>query len=322
MDHTLAIAPMMGYTDRHGRHLMRLLAPRAALYTEMVSTGALLAGDARRHLAFDGTHPVALQLGGSDPDALAAAARLGWRAGYDEINLNVGCPSPRVAQHCFGVRLMLEPARTAACVRAMAEAVPIPVTVKCRLGVDEHNSDAFVDDFVGHISDAGVRTIIVHARRALLSGLSPHENRVVPPLEHERVWQLKRRHPHLEIIINGGIASITDIKHQQGHVDGVMIGRAATSDPMSISRAHAQLFAATPAALGDTLAAISDYARSEVAAGTPLHAIARHTLNIAHGLPGARRFRRELTQMLGTRTADADCIQQAARTAQLPLHAS
>jgi tRNA-dihydrouridine synthase A len=308
---------MMGYTDRHFRHLLRLLAPRAVLYTEMLSTGALLSGDASRHLAFDGTHPVALQLGGSEPAALAAAARLAAAAGYDEVNLNAGCPSPRVARHCFGARLMLEPALTGACLRAMVDATPLPVTVKCRLGVDAHDSDTLLDAFVGHAAAAGVRTVIVHARRALLDGLSPHENRVIPPLQHARVWSLKRRHPALHIVVNGGIRGTGDIDVHLAHVDGVMLGRAATADPMGIARAAVHLDGGTPPALPDVLAAYAAYATAEVAAGTPLHAVARHVLNIAHGLPGARRFRRLLTESLARRPRDAACILGAADDAGL-----
>ncbi|RPI63030.1 MAG: tRNA dihydrouridine(20/20a) synthase DusA, partial [Lysobacterales bacterium] len=227
-DRRLSVAPMMDRTDRHLRYLLRLLAPHARLYTEMITARALVRGDAERLLRFDAAeHPVALQLGGSEPGELAKAARLGEDAGYDEINLNVGCPSDRVQAGCFGAALMLEPKRVADCVRAMRAAVAVPVTVKTRLGVDHHDSYEFVRDFVGEVAAAGCATFIVHARKAWLSGLSPRENREIPPLDYARVHRLKRELPELTVVINGGFVTLEDSVAQLAQLDGVMIGRAA-----------------------------------------------------------------------------------------------
>ena len=294
--HRLCVAPMMDRTDRHLRYLLRLLAPHARMYTEMITARALLHGDAERLLRFDGAEqPVALQLGGSEPDELAVAARLGAAAGYDEINLNVGCPSDRVQAGCFGAALMLERGRVAECVRAMRAAVEVPVTVKTRLGVDEHDSYEFVRDFVGEVAAAGCTTFIVHARKAWLSGLSPKRNREIPPLDYERVYRLKREFPALAIVINGGFVTQDESAAQLAHVDGVMIGRAAYQDSWLLARLDAQLFGGVVAAEADVLAEFARYVARELTRGTPLRAMTRHLLGMRSGRAGGRRWRRELS---------------------------
>jgi tRNA-dihydrouridine synthase A len=296
--HRLCVAPMMDRTDRHLRYLLRLLAPGARLYTEMITARALLRGDAERLLRFDAAeHPVALQLGGAEPDELAEAARLGAAAGYDEINLNVGCPSDRVQAGCFGARLMLEPQRVAECVAAMRAAVAVPVTVKTRLGVDEHDSYAFVRDFVATVAAAGCETFVVHARKAWLSGLSPRQNREIPPLHYERVHRLKRELPELCIVINGGFVTLDDSAAQLPHVDGVMIGRAAYEDSWLLARLDAQLRGAEVAAEADVLARYERYVAQELARGTPLKSMTRHLLGMRSGRAGGRVWRRALGEL-------------------------
>ena len=289
---------MMDRTDRHLRYLLRLMAPHARLYTEMITARALLRGDAERLLRFDhAEHPVALQLGGAEPDELAAAARLGAAAGYDEINLNVGCPSDRVQAGCFGARLMLEPRRVAECVAAMRAAVGVPVTVKTRLGVDEHDSYEFARDFVATVAAAGCETFIVHARKAWLSGLSPRENREIPPLDYARVYRLKREFPSLTIVINGGFVALDQSVSQLECVDGVMIGRAAYENSWLLARLDAALFEGTVASEGEVLAAYEKYVARELECGTPLRAMTRHLLGMRSGRDGGRRWRRELGQL-------------------------
>jgi tRNA-dihydrouridine synthase A len=294
----LSVAPMMDRTDRHLRYLLRLLAPHARLYTEMITARALLHGDAERLLRFDAfEHPVALQLGGSEPDELAKAARLGAVAGYDEINLNCGCPSDRVQAGCFGAALMLDRERVADCVRAMRATVDLPVTVKTRLGVDDHDSYEFARDFIAAIAAAGCGTVIVHARKAWLSGLSPKENREVPPLDYERVYRLKREFPQLTIVINGGFDDIDQSVAQLAHVDGVMIGRASYQDSWMLARLDARLFGGTVPAEGEVLAAYQAYVARELERGTPLKLMTRHLLGMRSGRAGGRRWRRELGQI-------------------------
>ena len=295
-DRRLSVAPMMAYTDRHLRYLLRLLAPHARLYTEMVTARALLLGDAARLLKFDAAeHPVALQLGGSDGGELAAAARLGAAAGYDEINLNVGCPSDRVQAGCFGAALMLDRARVATCVRAMRSEAGVPVTVKTRLGVDEHDSYEFVRDFVGEVAAAGCTTFIVHARKAWLSGLSPKENREIPLLDYPRVYRLKRDFPDLRIVINRGFVTLEDSVAQLDYVDGVMLGRAAYQDSWLLARLDERLFGGAPASEPKILEAFERYAARELGLGTPLRAITRHLLGMRSGRAGGRRWRRDLS---------------------------
>jgi tRNA-dihydrouridine synthase A len=294
-DCRLSVAPMMDRTDRHLRYLLRLLAPHARLYTEMITARALLRGDAERLLRFDAAeHPVALQLGGGDAGELAAAARLGAAAGYDEINLNVGCPSDRVQAGCFGAALMLERARVAECVRAMRADVAVPVTVKTRLGVDEHDSYEFVRDFVGEVAAAGCATFIVHARKAWLSGLSPKENREIPPLDYPRVYRLKREFPELRIVINGGFVTLEDSVAQLEHVDGVMLGRAVTQDSWLLARLDERLYGAPAVSEPAVLGAFEQYAARELGVGTPLRAMTRHLNGMRCGRVGGRRWRRDL----------------------------
>jgi tRNA-dihydrouridine synthase A len=290
---------MMERTDRHCRYLLRRAAPNAWLYTEMVTARALLNGDPERLLAFHpDEHPVALQLGGSDPDELAAAALIGAAAGYDEINLNVGCPSDRVQAGCFGAALMLDAPRVAAAVQAMRAVVDVPVTVKTRLGVDEHDSYDFLCAFVGHVAEAGCRTLIVHARKAWLSGLSPKQNREIPPLDYGRVYRLKAEFPDLEVVINGGLNDVEQTLRQLDRVDGAMLGRAAYQSPMLLAELDRRLFG-TEERLADTdlLAEYLDYVAVELERGTPLKAMTRHLMGLFAGRPGGRGWRRELSHL-------------------------
>ena len=299
MPFCLSIAPMMERTDRHFRYLMRLVSPNSRLYTEMITSRALLHGDASRLLAFDPSeHPVAIQLGGSDPAMLSEAARLAAAAGYDEINLNVGCPSSRVQAGDFGARLMLDPGRVAECVAAMGEAVELPVTVKTRIGVDDHDDYEVLRGLTERVVRAGVASLIVHARKAWLKGLSPKQNRDIPPLDYPRVYQLKADFPELPILINGGFTTEQQVLEQVGKVDGVMLGRSAYHDPMLISRLDRRLFdSAAPVADVDVLAAFATYMRAEQAKGTPLTAMSRHLVGLFAHRPGARRWRRQLSAL-------------------------
>lgn len=293
---TLSVAPMMAWTDRHCRYFHRLLCSQALLYTEMVTTGALLHGDVAQHLHHDaGERPVALQLGGSEPADLAHAARLGEQWGYAEINLNCGCPSERVQRGAFGACLMREPQLVADCVKAMLDVVSVPVTVKHRIGIDKLESYDFLRDFVGAVSEAGCRTFIVHARNAWLKGLSPKENREVPPLRHEQVHSLKREFPDLTICINGGITSSEQVLQHLAHVDGVMVGRAAYHNPWWLAQWDEQFFrgAACPLLTREAIEEqMVDYMQREARqSGTPWGSIARHMLGLRHGLPGSRQWR-------------------------------
>jgi len=307
----LSIAPMMDWTDRHCRFLHRLLAPKAQLYTEMVTTGAILFGDAARLLDFDpAERPLALQLGGCEPEHLARAVAVAEAWPYDEINLNVGCPSDRVQSGRFGARLMAEPERVGDCVAAMREATARPVTVKCRIGIDDSDEEAFLDRFVDVVAASGCRVFIVHARKAWLSGLSPKENREVPPLRHERVAQLKARRPDLTVILNGGITDPAVAAAALGRVDGVMIGREAYQNPMALAaftralqdRAHADPDRAA------VLAAMRRYAWRMAATGTPVRAVARHLLGLYNGEPGARAWRRRLSETMHGPGASPDIL--------------
>ncbi|WP_299793683.1 tRNA dihydrouridine(20/20a) synthase DusA [Ramlibacter sp.] len=291
----LSVAPMMDWTDRHCRYFHRLLSRRARLYTEMVTTGALLHGDVPRHLDFDETeHPLALQLGGSEPADLARCAQLAQQWGYDEVNLNCGCPSERVQRGSFGACLMAEPALVADCVKAMADAVDLPVTVKHRIGIDKVESYAFVRDFVGTVAEAGCGVFIVHARNAWLKGLSPKENREVPPLRYELVDRLKRDFPQLVIVLNGGITQDEVVQEQLRVVDGVMIGREAYHHPWWLARWDTQFYGeeAEPLTRGDVEEKMVAYMEREQARrGTGWHSIARHMMGLYNGVPGARRWR-------------------------------
>jgi tRNA-dihydrouridine synthase A len=286
---------MMDWTDRHCRYFHRLLSAKTLLYTEMVTTGALLHGDVPRHLDFNPEeHPVALQLGGSEPVDLAHCARLGEQWGYDEINLNCGCPSERVQRGAFGACLMAEPALVADGVKAMVDVVSVPVTVKHRIGIDKTEDYGFVRDFVGQVSEAGCSVFIVHARNAWLKGLSPKANREVPPLRYETVHRLKRDFPHLTFAINGGITTDAQIESHLQQVDGVMLGREAYHNPWILASWDARFFGlpASGATRESVELQMVDYmAREALAHGTPWSSIARHMLGLRHGLPGARRWR-------------------------------
>jgi tRNA-dihydrouridine synthase A len=288
---------MMEWTDRHCRFFHRLLTRRALIYTEMLTTGAVLLGDRTRLLGFDAfEHPVALQLGGCDPAALAQSARIGEEFGYDEVNLNVGCPSDRVQEGRFGACLMVEPALVGDCVAAMKAAVKIPVTVKCRLGVDEQDPDRALFSFAEVVKAAGADALIVHARKAWLAGLSPRENREVPPLDYAIVHRLKATHPDLAIVLNGGIASVQQAQAQLAHVDGVMMGRAAYQEPWRLLGVDPLLFG-DPAPFAfpkEAALALIPYIERELAKGVRLHSITRHVLGLFHAVPGARAFRRHV----------------------------
>ena len=291
----LSVAPMLDWSDKHGRYLHRLITKNTRLYTEMVTTGGLLHGGERRHLRYDEVeHPLALQLGGSEPADLARCAQIGARWGYDEINLNCGCPSERVQRGAFGACLMAEPQLVADGVKAMVDAVDVPVTVKHRIGIDKEESYAFVRDFVGTVADAGCRVFIVHARNAWLKGLSPKENREIPPLRYERVYQLKRDFPHLTIVLNGGVTTDEQIAEHLRHVDGVMLGREAYHHPWMMSGWDARFLGGTPNPItpDEVEAAMVAYMQRElVEDGTPWSAIARHMLGLHHGRRGARLWR-------------------------------
>ncbi|MES2197821.1 MAG: tRNA dihydrouridine(20/20a) synthase DusA [Pseudomonadota bacterium] len=298
-EHRFSVAPMMDWTDRHCRVFHRLMTRRARLYTEMLTSGAVIHGDRARLLGFDASeHPVALQLGGSDPRDLATAARIGEDFGYDEINLNVGCPSDRVKDGRFGACLMAEPALVAEGVAAMKRAVGIPVTVKCRLGIDDQDPEIALDALARSVVGAGVDALIVHARKAWLNGLSPKENRDIPPLDYDRVYRLKAAMPGLPVIINGGIADLAAAKTHLAHVDGVMLGRAAYHDPWRLLATDPELFG-EPApynAMKDVFEAMVPYIEDQLAQGTRLHSMTRHFVGAFFGVPGARAFRRHLAE--------------------------
>src|SRR5467141_2780831 len=298
-DFLFSVAPMMDWTDRHCRVFHRLMTRRARLYTEMLTTGAIIHGDRKRLLGFDASeHPVALQLGGSDPGDLATAAKIGEAFGYDEINLNVGCPSDRVKDGRFGACLMAEPELVAEGVAAMKRAVKIPVTVKCRIGIDDQDPETALDTMARGVIAAGADALIVHARKAWLNGLSPKENRDIPPLDYDRVYRLKASLPDVPVVINGGIASLAEARRHLGFVDGVMLGRAAYQEPWRLLTADPELFgeAAPHATMKDALEAMMPYIERELAQGVRLHSITRHFVGAFHGVPGARAFRRYLAE--------------------------
>ena len=292
----LAVAPMMACTDTHCRTLHRLFSPKALLFTEMVTAGAVVFGPRQRLLRFQPAEaPVACQLGGSEPDLLAEAAQIAAGAGFAEINLNVGCPSPRVRQGAFGAALMAEPRRVADCVAAMAVQVELPVTVKCRLGLDGRDSDAFLDEFIAAVSEAGCRTVYVHARIAVLDGLNPAQNRSIPPLQPERVHALKGRFPELRIIANGGIDTLAGAAAYLTHVDGVMIGRAAWREPRFLSRLDNMMHGTPMVSQRDALDAYLGHVRNQLSQGERLADLVRPILGLFKGQPGARRYRQRLS---------------------------
>jgi tRNA-dihydrouridine synthase A len=290
---------MMEWTDRHCRYFLRLISKKTFLYTEMVTAEAVLRGNRERLLKFDAAeHPVALQIGGSDPKSLAAAARIGAEFGYDEINLNVGCPSDRVQSGKFGACLMAEPALVADCIGAMKAEGGVPVTVKCRIGIDDQDAEESLNGFIDAVAEGGCRTFILHARKAWLQGLSPKENRNVPPIDYDRVYRIKARRPELEIIVNGGIGSFGEVAGHLAHVDGAMLGRAAYQEPYLLAEVDTTLFGSTeprPSRL-EVLDRFMPYAEAELARGTRLNQMTRHILGLLHGQPRARSFRRLLSE--------------------------
>ncbi|MBK5650626.1 MULTISPECIES: tRNA dihydrouridine(20/20a) synthase DusA [Bradyrhizobium] len=320
-----SVAPMMDWTDRHCRVFHRLMSRRARLYTEMLTTGAVIHGDRARLLGFDASeHPVALQLGGSNPGDLATAAQIGEQFGYDEVNLNVGCPSDRVKDGRFGACLMAEPALVAEGVAAMKRAVRVPVTVKCRIGIDDQDPEVALDALARSVIAAGADALVVHARKAWLNGLSPKENRDIPPLDYDRVYRLKAALPDVPVIINGGITSIAEAKQHLVHVDGVMLGRAAYQEPWRLLSVDSELFGETPplATMKDVFAAMLPYIERQLAEGTRLHSITRHFVGAFHGVPGARAFRRHLAEN-GVRTgAGIDVLRDAIALVDDRAHAA
>jgi tRNA-dihydrouridine synthase A len=308
----VCVAPMMDWTDRHCRYFHRLLSPRARLYTEMVTSAALVRGRQLRLLEHSQQeHPVALQLGGSDPLELAQAARDGAQAGYDEINLNVGCPSDRVQSGRFGACLMREPALVGDCMKAMRDAVSVPVTVKCRIGVDDQDDYAGLQHFTETMLDAGVQVMTVHARKAWLRGLSPKENREIPPLDYARVYRLKREFPQLTVVINGGISTVEQVLAHLDQVDGVMLGRAAYHDPYLLARIETALYSQPLPTRDEVLAHLQPYVEAELARGTALKHISRHLLGLYQGEPGARAFRRTISEGAHLAGAGWALIEQA-----------
>jgi len=316
----LSVAPMMDWTDRHCRYFLRLFSPRVRLYTEMIVAKAILRGDRERLLGFDAAErPLALQLGGSDPEELARAAAVGESFGYDEINLNVGCPSDRVQSATFGACLMARPGQVADCVRAMRGAVRLPVTVKCRTGIDDRDDWPFLREFVAAVAEAGCRTVIVHARKAVLRGLSPRENREVPPLDYARAWRVKAEFPQLTVVVNGGLRTVPQVAEQLAHMDGVMLGREAYHNPYLLAALHRAVFDPgfeMPDA-GAIVDAMRDYAAGQVAAGTPLRAVTRHMLGFFSGRAGARAWRRALSEGVTRPGATPALLTAALRAATL-----
>ena len=298
LDRTLSVAPMMDWTDRHCRYFHRLLAPSVLLYTEMVTTGAIIHGDADRFLAYSPEEqPLALQLGGSDPKDLASCARIAQQRGFNEINLNVGCPSDRVQRGRFGACLMLEPGLVRDCMSAMLDAVDIPVTIKTRLGIDDHYSYQYMSDFVARVAESGCSVFIMHARKAVLAGLSPKQNRDVPPLHYDWVYRLKQERPDLTVTINGGIDSVEAVNNHLEHVDGVMIGRAAYHTPWLLAECQQHL--SRKQALTnreDVIKPMNQYLKSQVEKGVAVKHISRHLLGLFQGLPGAKAWRRYLSE--------------------------
>ena len=314
--HRFCVAPMMEWTDRHCRYFLRLISRRTFLYTEMVTAEAVLYGNRERVLGFSPEeHPVGLQLGGCDPEKLAAASKIGAEYGYDEINLNIGCPSDRVQSGRFGACLMAEPELVGECVAAMGEAVALPVTVKCRIGIDDQDAEESLDRFIDRVAQAGCRTFIVHARKAWLKGLSPKENRDVPPLDYGRVARLKQRRPDLEIILNGGIEFFAAAQVHLPEVDGVMLGRAAYADPYLLAEVDRALFGLNefPPSRLEVLDRFTPYVERQMAAGARLNQMTRHILGLFHGQPRARAFRRHLAETAHLDGAGLEVLDEARR---------
>jgi tRNA-dihydrouridine synthase A len=314
LDRRFCIAPMMDWTDKHCRMFHRILSKNTVLYSEMVTSGALIFGDKHRHLAYnEGEHPVALQLGGSDPTDLAKCARLAQEYGYDEVNLNVGCPSDRVQNNMIGACLMEYPEKVRDCMSAMQDAVDIPVTIKHRLGIDDLDSDELLHHFVDTVKTSGCSTFIVHARKAILQGLSPKENRDVPPLQYDRVYKLKQSFPKLEIIINGGIKTLDDSQEHLKHVDGVMMGREAYQNPYILAEVDSALYGINQQVMSriEAVEAYLPYIEEQLRQDVYLNHISRHILGIFHGMPGGKQFRRLISEQAHKRGAGIEVIQQA-----------
>jgi tRNA-dihydrouridine synthase A len=314
--HRFSVAPMMEWTDRHCRYFLRLISKHTLLYTEMVTAEAILRGDRARLLGFDpAEHPVALQLGGSEPDKLGEASRIGAEFGYDEINLNIGCPSDRVQSGRFGACLMAEPELVAECIAAMQAAVSVPITVKCRIGIDDQDAEASLDRFIDIVAEAGCTIFVVHARKAWLQGLSPKANRDVPALDYDRVWRLKARRPELTIIINGGIETLGAAEGQLAHVDGVMLGRAAYADPYLLAEVDREIFGsdATQPSRLEVLDRFVPYIEAELGKGQRLNQMTRHILGLFHGQPRARAFRRHLAENAHLEGAGIEVLKAARR---------
>ena len=313
MDHRFSVAPMLDWTDKHCRYFHRLLSQHAVLYTEMVTTGAILHGSGD-YLAFnEQEHPVVLQLGGSEPSEMASCAKLAQQRGYDAVNINVGCPSDRVQNGMFGACLMAQPQRVADCIKAMQDAVSIPVTVKTRIGIDDSDDYQFLQDFIQAVADAGCKQVIVHARKAWLKGLSPKENREIPPLNYERVFQLKREFPALDISINGGVKTLAQATELLQYLDGVMIGREAYSNPMLLAGVDSLLYGKTGPALQpeQVVLAMLPYIEQQMQQGARFWHIVRHMLGLFQGQPGARQYRRLLSEQGHLSTATPDLLLQA-----------
>ncbi|MFV2004404.1 MAG: tRNA dihydrouridine(20/20a) synthase DusA [Gammaproteobacteria bacterium] len=320
INHSISVAPMMGWTDRHARYFLRLITKHSLLYTEIVNTGALLhnkqkVGEQKRFLAFHADeHPLALQLGGSDPEALAQCAAMAEDAGFDEVNLNVGCPSDRVKSGHFGACLMASPQLVADCVATMKAKVTIPVTVKCRIGIDEMEGYQPLENFVDTVAEGGCDTFIVHARKAWLLGLSPKQNREIPPLKYEYVHRLKNEKPELTVVINGGIKSIDVTRQQLAFVDGVMIGREAYYNPYILAGVDHDIYNDADAVVKtreEIVYQMCDYIDSEIARGTELHSMTRHILGLYHGCPGARSWRRHLSEQAHVDGANSSVLKSA-----------
>lgn len=310
-----SVAPMMDWTDRHCRYFHRLLAPQALLYTEMITSGAILHGDRDHLLAFNAEeHPLALQLGGSDPEELARCARIAQARGYDEINLNVGCPSDRVQLGRFGACLMLEPELVRDCMAAMLEVATVPVTVKCRLGVDEHESYAYFSDFLHTVATSGCEVFIIHARKAWLSGLSPRENRELPELRYDWVYRIKQEQPQWTIVLNGGVTRTAEVESHLQRVDGVMLGRAAYHNPWVLVECQQLLAPGFESPLRtEIVQQMQEYCRRETAQGVPVKHISRHMLGLFQGLPGARRWRRWISENAHVQDSDHQLLANALR---------
>lgn len=315
LDRTISVAPMMDWTDRHCRHFHRMISRNTLLYTEMVTTGALIYGDKERHLAYNQSeHPIALQLGGSNPQELAECAKMAQDYGYDEVNLNVGCPSDRVQNNMIGACLMGHPQLVAECIDKMQQAVEIPVTVKHRLGIDDLDSDELLHSFVDTVQQTGCKTFIVHARKAILSGLSPKQNRDVPPLQYERVYKVKQAFEHLEIIINGGVKSMAEAQTHLQHIDGVMIGREAYHNPYVILAEVDKLFYGSQKEVisrEQVLQSMLPYIAQQLESGVPLNYVTRHMLGLFHGMRGGKQFRRVISEQAYKKGAGIQVLNEA-----------